>query len=126
MSLNGNKFSKSDISGRPLWLVFFDTGCEYCQTEISNIKRVGKFDGVRICLVSSESSDSLAAFSKRHKLDILTDVQVLADPKHESYHAFNVTTFPTSILYDANGALIQRYKGVVKVKNVLRDFKTHQ
>ena len=114
------------MTGWPLWVVFFDTGCDHCRTEASDIQRVGKFNGLRILLVSSEPSDSLAAFSRSYKLDSLKDVQVLADPKHESYYAFNVTATPTSFLYDANGALIKKYTGVVRVDNVLRDLKAHQ
>jgi len=75
---------------------------------------------VAIKLISTEPSDTLRAFAARYGLDTLPNVQLLTDPNHANYLTFGATSTPTSFLYDAEGALIEKFSGVVKGESVLR------
>ena len=121
-TIDGRKVTNKHISGKPLWLIFFDTNCEYCQMETENILRAGALKDIQIWLVSPEPPDSLSTFAAKYRLDTLPHVQVLNDAHHAAYLTFNVTSSPASFLYDSNGALIKQYKGVVKVETVLKDY----
>jgi thioredoxin-related protein len=118
---NGLKVTGKDANGRPLWLIFFDTGCEYCQMEIEQIKKAKLSNDIQIWLVSTEPADTLAAFVVRHNLVGLQQVKVLRDTYHADYHIFSVTSSPASFLYDSHGSLIRQYKGIVKVQTVLKE-----
>ena len=121
-TINGEEVTNKEVSGKPLWIIFFDTNCEYCQMETENILKAGELSNIQIWLVSAEPLDSLSAFAKKYKLDTLPHVQVLNDTHHAAYLTFNVTSSPASFLYDSNGILINQYKGVVKVETVLKDY----
>ena len=121
-TINGEDVTNKEIFGKPLWIIFFDTNCEYCQMETENILKAGELEDIQIWLVSPEPLDSLSAFTKKYKLDTLPHVQVLNDAHHAAYLTFNVTSSPASFLYDSHGALIKQYKGVVKVETVLKDY----
>ncbi|TDE18652.1 peroxiredoxin family protein [Dyadobacter psychrotolerans] len=121
-SIDGRKITNKHISGKPLWLVFFDTNCEYCRMETENILKAGEWKDIQIWLVSAEPLDSLSAFAAKYRLNSLPHVQVLNDTHHAAFLTFNVTSFPASFLYDSNGTLIKQYKGVVKVETVLKDY----
>lgn len=121
--IDSKTYNRKSVSGKPLWLIFFDTGCEYCQMEVENIQKMGELNEVKIWLVSQESIDSIIVFKEKYGLSTLSHIQLLKDANDAAYHIFNVTSPPASFLYSANGALIKSYKGVVKVETVLRDLK---
>ena len=46
-TINGEEVTNKEISGKPLWLIFFDTNCEYCQMEAEDILKAGKLKDIR-------------------------------------------------------------------------------
>lgn len=123
ISLNGTMVTEKQMAGKPLWLIFFHSDCEYCQMEAENIRKAEALDSIQIWMVSSESQDSLSVFARRYDLDKLSYVQFLNDKYHADYQTFGVTASPASFLYSSNGALIKQYKGVVKMETVLKDWR---
>lgn len=122
-NVNGADVNRQNISGKPLWLIFFDSKCEICQLETENIRRDNKIGNIQILMVSSEPLDTLAAFGKRYDLENSPTVLLLNDPKHTGNYTFNVNTTPTSFLYDSDGSLIKRYNGLVRTEIVMRDLE---
>lgn len=121
--IDGAVVTNGNLSGKPLWLIFFDTSCEYCQMEAENIRNAGNLDDMQIWLVSTESVDTLARFSNRYKLNSLTHLQLLNDSSHAGATTFHVSSSPASFLYRSDGSLVKQYKGVVKVETVLNDLR---
>jgi len=119
--LDGRDVLSADWKGKSTWVVFFHSDCHYCQMEADNIREAeGLRTQVAIKLISTEPADTLRAFAARYGLDTLHNVQLLTDPNHANYLTFGATSTPTSFLYDAEGALIEKFSGVVKGESVLR------
>lgn len=123
ISLNGKMVTEKQMAGKPLWLIFFHSDCEYCHMEAENIRKAGTPDNIKIWMVSSEPQDTLSAFARRYDLDNLSYLQFLNDKYHADYQTFGVTASPASFLYGSDGALIKQYKGVVKIETVLQDWR---
>lgn len=123
-SLTGEDITRNDITGSPLWLIFFHSDCEYCQMQAENIGKTLNTNALHIWMVSPEPVLSLSAFSKKYKLNGVSHVKLLNDKHDAGYHTFGVTSSPSSFLYSSDGTLIKSYKGVVKIETVLKDLKT--
>jgi thioredoxin-related protein len=119
-SLNGEHITEPP-TGKPLWLVFFNTECHYCQMEIENIRRSENFKKMNVWLVSAEPNRILLSFSSRLKLEPVSGMHILGDPHNSGYSFFGVTSLPMSFLYSSNGQLIRHYKGVIRPETVLKD-----
>jgi peroxiredoxin len=119
----GNKITEKNILRTPLWLIFFHSDCEYCQMEAENIQKAGKLNNIQTWMVSPEPLDTLTAFGARYHLNNLSYVHLLNDTQHAGYHTFGITSSPASFLYNSDMVLIRQYKGVVKIKTVLKDLE---
>jgi len=123
-SLKGEDVTRNDITGSPLWLIFFHSDCEYCQMQADHIGKTINTNALQVWMVSPEPVDSLSAFSKKYKLNGLSHVKLLNDKHDAGYRTFGVTSSPSSFLYSSGGTLVKSYKGVVKTETVLKDLKT--
>lgn len=119
-SLNGEHIIKRPVD-KPLWLVFFNTECHYCQMEIENIQRSENHKKMNIWLVSTESSKTLLRFAHKLNLEAISDIRIIGDPHNSGYTFFGVTSLPSSFLYNSKGVLIRQYKGVIRPETVLKD-----
>jgi peroxiredoxin len=119
--LDGQEVWSTTWQGKPLWIVFFRSDCQYCQMEADNIRKTGDaLLPISIKLISPEPADTLRAFAARYGLDTLSNVEFLTDPNHNNYLTFGASTTPASFVYSPEGALIEKHSGVVKVESVLR------
>jgi peroxiredoxin len=123
VDLEGCAFTQQNLRGKPTWLLYFDSGCEFCRMEISDIvKNKSHLSDVEVVLVSAEDKEVLQKFRKKHGFDALKNFHIVQDKTHECHERFGMVSTPSSLLYSAQGALIQRFNGVVKVEKVVSLF----
>lgn len=109
--------SESIASARPVILTYFNTGCDFCQAEISSIRKHKKLhQKADIYLISDESKAGLKQFAKDFKLDSLQAIQVLHDSNKQVKELFGITGVPTSFVYNNENKLVKSFKGETKAE----------
>lgn len=120
VDLEGRAFTQQDLRGKTTWLLYFDSGCEFCRMEISDIvKNKSRLSEVEVVLVSAEDKDVLQKFRKEYGFDALNNFHIVQDKTHECHERLGMVSTPSSLLYSAQGALIERFNGVVKVEKII-------
>lgn len=125
-SLSGDKVTRKNTSKKPLWLIFFHSDCEYCQMQVNDIAKMNNVSTIQIWLVSSEPKETISEFAKKNNLNKLNNLQLLNDSQDEGHRTFGVTTSPASFLYNKEGNLIKKYKGIVKTETILKVIRDNE
>ncbi len=122
--LDNKLFSSKNLASQPVWLLYFNTECEFCQIEIIDIQQhISQLSSIRVVLVSSEKVSTLKKFSHQYGLDTLQNLVIVQDSTHFCVTNLGMTTTPSSLLYATNGQLIKKYSGKVKVETIINDQK---
>ncbi len=102
----------------PVVLVIFNSTCEHCQYELSQIKNnMSNFNNLELVFLSSESISVI----KRVALlfESAPNVSfVKINPEH-LYDSFGTVRFPTIFIYNSVGTLVKEFKGEVKIDAIL-------
>jgi thiol-disulfide isomerase/thioredoxin len=112
-TFDGNNLSRKTLAGRPMMLVFWNTWCTECKTELPKINRLAERTGpggVAILAVNTGLNDSerkARAYWKKYGYVFPTGY----DHSFEIGKAFKVRGVPTVFLVDS--------KGVVRYQNPL-------
>ncbi len=85
--------------GKPLILHFWGTWCPVCCAEAPNIDAVSRQYNVVTIAVNSGDNASIKHYLQEHHLSF----RVVNDPQGKLAERFNVTVFPTTFIFDANG-----------------------
>lgn len=118
VNLKGEKFLSPEFSEQSfLVLTYFNTGCQFCQAEISSISHHKNLQQqADIYLISDESKAVLKQFANDFKLDSLQAIQVLRDSSKQVKELFGITGVPTTFVYDRDGKLRKSFKGETKAE----------
>jgi len=81
---------------------FWATWCPTCKLEAANIERVSKYYDVITIAVNSGSDYEIAQYLKEHNLDF----KVINDKESKISHKYNISAFPTTLIYDKNNKLV--------------------
>lgn len=123
----GAIFKTQDLlKDRPVVFVYFNTECEHCKYEVSQIsKSINQFERFQIILISIEEPDILLEFFNKQSL--LTGsknyVSVLYDKHLQFEKIFGNCPFPTSFIYNKDHDLVKVFKGEVKIEAILNYLK---
>lgn len=82
--------------GKPLIIHFWATWCPICRAELSNIEFISKHYQVLTVVVKSGNNDAIKEYASKHKLNF----KILNDSDGDIARKFNVSMFPTTIIYD--------------------------
>jgi len=99
--IDGTTFNTSSTKGKPLMIHFWGTWCPVCKQEAGNIASVADRYNVITIAVNSGSKRDIQNWLDAQGIKY----PVLSDPNGIWANKFNVTTFPTSFIYDSNGKL---------------------
>ena len=125
--LDNKLFSSKNLASQPVWLLYFNTECEFCQIEINDIQQhITQLSSIKVVLISSEKVSTLKKFSHQYGLDTLQNLVVVQDSTHFCVTNLGMTTTPSSLLYATNGQLIKKYSGKVKVETIINDQKNQK
>lgn len=109
---DGKTFTLDDFRGKYVYLDFWDFGCAPCISEFKVIPKLcehfaERMDSVEIITVcpSGPSKSKFEDFVKRHNM---TELNLLLDKRH-SDKAYDVNSFPTYMLIDPEGRIVEFY-----------------
>jgi len=121
----GNEFSNNQLKiDIPTLFIYFNTECEHCQVEISQInKNIDNFNNTQIVMISFEEPTILLEKLKHTNLLNSDNVFILFDSKNEFQKISGDCPFPTSLIYNEDQKLIKVFKGEVRVEALLKYLK---
>ncbi|WP_369752766.1 TlpA family protein disulfide reductase [Flavobacterium sp. WC2409] len=124
-SIYGKLFTNKDLKDNtPTLFIYFNSECEHCQSEASQIQEnITNFKNFQLVFVSFEEKNKIIAFAKKYKLDSYDNITFLLDKQVTFSTTFDVNSLPTIILYNKNRDLIEKIKGQTKVETILKKLK---
>lgn len=124
-TINGKMFTHKDLKeNTPTLFLYFNSECEHCQSEASQIQdNIINFKNFQLIFVSFEEKNKIIAFAKKYKLDHYDNITFLLDKQITFSTTFDVNSLPTMILYNKNKELIEKIKGQTKVETILEKLK---
>jgi thiol-disulfide isomerase/thioredoxin len=98
------------LEGKPALVNFWATWCAPCKKELPTLDRLATAQGDRLQVVTiaEDEADKAAAYLARAKF---AKLEAWADPKLGMTDSLSINDLPTTILFDAKGREIWRYKG---------------
>lgn len=124
LDLQGRIFTQDILKNKPIVFVYFNSDCDYCQSEAIKIQqRLQDFKNVELIFVSFEKKDSIQQFAKKYQLYNQKSVTFLEDAKAEFSKIFDVNSTPYIVVYDADKKLLQKFKGATKIDEILAILK---
>jgi len=108
----GRKLALASLAGKPLLVNLWATWCAPCVAELPTLDALAASHAadLRVLTVSQDMSgtEKVAEFLKARGG---TRLEPWLDPKNDLAFHYQVTTLPTTILYDAKGREVWRYVG---------------
>jgi peroxiredoxin len=122
--LDGKIIASTDFKNKPVWLLYFDSDCEFCLMQLSDIQQhSSQLSHIKIVLVSSENSLALRECKQKYGFGQWPNLTIARDTTHLCTTLLGMTTTPSSLLYGADGRLVKKYNGVVKSEVVMKAFE---
>ncbi len=97
ISLIENKYYTIDKT-KPIMIHFWATWCPICKTEASNIQTISKNFQVISIATQSGNDNEIKKYQKENDVDFM----VINDIDGSLSKKFNISVFPTTIIYDKN------------------------
>lgn len=121
-TLDGKKFTEKDLNQNTrLMIVYFNPHCEVCQEETKEImSNIDYFKGIQIVMISPNTQEELAAFSKQYNL--ASQILLLQDPDDVFYKQFKATGYPSLYLYDQKKNLITNFESQTDIEEIKEAF----
>lgn len=119
-TMKGEIFTQDNLAKKPTVFVYFNSECEYCQSEAIKIQeRLSDFKEIQLIFISFEEKETIKQFAKEYQLINQENVLFLEDRKGEFSELFDVNSIPYMVIYDANKKLLKKFKGTTKVDKIL-------
>ena len=121
LALDSTVFSSNYLPQKRTILVYFNSTCEHCQYEASEIsKHIKEFEDVNLVFVSEENLAEISAFAEKYSLAQYENVKFLKAPDNGFYKVFGSSPIPSIFIYDADRKLVKNYKGETKVELLMK------
>lgn len=105
----------------PVVLIFFNSGCEHCQYELSEIKKkLSSFKGTQLLFLSSENIAAIKTAAQPFTDLNLPNVTFLKIDHEHVFEKFGALNVPHIFLYSANQKLVKEFKGETKIEVILK------
>lgn len=119
--LKGKKFTETNLKNEPTVFIYFNSDCDYCQSEATKIQeRLSEFRDVQLIFVSFESKEGIKKFAKIYNLDNKDNIVFLEDKEGEFSKIFDAHSIPYILVYGKNQRLLKKFKGITKINDVLK------
>lgn len=116
-------FSKDDLQKKKaVVFVIFSPDCEHCKHFTKEL--LEKYDLVkkaRIIMVSSLNFDLIKRFYQENKIADYSHIAMGRDGGYMLGTFFNVRSYPTVVVYDKKGKLVERLDGAVSIEKIAGD-----
>jgi len=102
--LNMEKLPLQNISinDKPIMIHFWATWCPVCKIEAPNIQRVSKDHNVITIASQSGTDEEIKEYLKENDVDF----EFINDYDNSYAEQFNITVFPTTLIYDKDKNLV--------------------
>jgi thiol-disulfide isomerase/thioredoxin len=90
------------LNDKPLMIHFWSTWCPVCKVEASNIQRVSQ--DYNVMTIASQSGTDKEI--KNYLIKNSVDFNFINDYDNSYVSKFNITVFPTTLIYDKNRNLV--------------------
>ena len=102
-------------------LLYFDSGCDHCQYEISEIISNRKaFENTEVVFMSSELISTIKSYAAGNCPPDLTNMRFTKINENQAYKTFGSLAVPQIFIYGADGALLKEFKGETKVEALIQ------
>ncbi len=101
VTLINNKNYTIDKS-KPIMIHFWATWCPICKVEASNIQKISENFQVITIAVQSGSDAKIEKYQKENSVNFM----VINDEDSSLAKQFNISVFPTTIIYNKNGKAV--------------------
>lgn len=119
-NMDSLKVSYTEFNEKPTVILYFNTECEHCQYEATQIvKYQDKFKDVNLCMLSAENITQVKIFAHKMGLDKITNLEMGKITVKESFDVFAFTSIPDILIYNASGQLQKHFKGETKIEAIL-------
>lgn len=112
---DGHRVSLADLRGRPALLTSWATWCRECETLLPALESFHEEQGdtgVRVVAVNVNAPGAEAAVAALER-DLSMSMDRWRDVDNEFTRVFRTRGVPTSVLVDADGAVVRRWPGGV-------------
>lgn len=107
-------------SARLILLVFFNSECEHCQYELSELKKnLSAFNAVSILLMSSENISTIKEAAQKFELAASPNTEFIKINRDDVFENFGSLSVPHLFLYGADRKLIKEFRGETKIEAIL-------
>jgi thiol-disulfide isomerase/thioredoxin len=104
---------------KPFVVVFWGSWCPICKQDLGNFSKVAnKYDVIGVGVNSGSDSDILA-FLKEQNISLKT----INDDNGEIAQKFNISTYPTTLIYDKDGNLKFTEVGYITTAGIVARLK---
>jgi thiol-disulfide isomerase/thioredoxin len=120
-NMDSLKVSHTEFNNKPTVIVYFNTECEHCQYEATQIvKYQDKFKDINLYMLSAENIAQIKAFAHKMGLDKISNLEMGKITVKESFEVFAFTSIPDILIYNASGELQKHFKGETKIEAILK------
>jgi thioredoxin-related protein len=108
-------------SGRPILLFFFNSQCEHCQYELTELKKnLSSFEAVSVLLMSSENIATIKEAAQKFELAASPNAEFVKINRDDVFDNYGSLSVPHLFLYGADRKLIKEFKGETKIEAILQ------
>jgi hypothetical protein len=105
----------------PTVVMLFNTACEHCHYEVTEIKKsISSFQRTSILMISSEPIKTIKAFAKEYGLDSEATITFAKINRDDVFETFGSVSIPHILIYDKDRKLIKEFKGETKIEAILQ------
>lgn len=90
------------LNNEPIMIHFWATWCPICKVEAPNIQRVSNDYNVLTIATNSGTDEDIKKYLKENNVDF----KVINDQYNEYSNLFNISVFPTTLIYDKDRNLV--------------------
>jgi len=120
-NLDGTLFTQNNLQNTPTIFIYFNSGCDYCQSEAAQIEEsLSDFKDLQLIFVSIETKETIQKFAQQYKLDNQENIRFLEDREGKFSDIFGVKSVPYTFIYDEKKILLKKFSGATSVKNILK------
>ena len=111
-TLKGDDFSNSDINKSQIIINYFNSECEHCHYQTTELTKLEN-KNLQVIMISAEEPEKLKSFVKKFGLEAYQYIIVLTDVSGTFYQAFGENSIPSLLIYK-EGQLKKIFKGETK------------
>lgn len=120
LDLQGNTFTKENLTKKPTLFYYYNSECDFCKKKASLIyENLETFKNTQVVFISHEQTNAIISFAKEYHLLEQPNITFLEDRKLIFSKVFNAKKVPYLILYDAKQKLIKQFKGGTTIKQII-------